>query len=270
MYYFFYSIKILCYRNITFLIFFTEATHPSKAGGCFTGSNTVMLENGKRKKMSDLKVEDSVLSVDGNGEYKFSPVMLFLDRAPEEKRQFYVIETDTGHSLTLTPSHLIYTKYQKEDKQQTLLEKYDSDIRTNMIDDDPEDRKKFQSFEATYASNIQEGDFVLVFDIEKGLKPARVLNVETKVQRGVYAPLTSEGNLVVDDVLVSCYAVIDSQTIAHISFAPLRLWYKMLEFIPSMTSNDESNMFDENGIHWYAHDLYSLAEKIIPSKLWKN
>ena len=229
-----------------------------------------MLENGKRKKMSDLKVEDSVLTVDGNGEYKFSPVILFLDRAPEEKRQFYVIKTDTGHSLTLTPSHLIYTKYQKEDTQQTLLERSDSDIRTNMIDDDPKERKEFQSFESTYASNIQEGDFVLVFDIEKGLKPARVLNVETKVQTGVYAPLTSEGNLVVDDVLVSCYAVIDSQTIAHISFAPLRLWYKSLEFLPSMTSNDDSKMFDENGIHWYAHDLYSLAEKIIPSKLWKN
>ena len=111
---------------------------------------------------------------------------------------------------------------------------------------------------------------MLVFDIEKGLKPARVLKVETKVQTGVYAPLTSEGNLVVDDVLVSCYAVIDSQTIAHISFAPLRLWYKMLEFIPSMISYDDSNMFDKNGIHWYAHDLYSLAQKIIPSKLWKN
>ena len=100
-----------------------------------------MLDNGKRKKMSDLKVEDSVLTVDGNGEYKFSPVILFLDRAPEEKRQFYVIKTDTGHSLTLTPSHLIYTKYQKEDKQQTLLERSDSDIRTNMIDDDPKERK---------------------------------------------------------------------------------------------------------------------------------
>ena len=66
-----------------------------------------MLESGKRQKMSNLKVGDSVLTVDASGEYKFSPVILFLDRAPEESRQFYVIQTDTGHSLTLTPSHLI-------------------------------------------------------------------------------------------------------------------------------------------------------------------
>ena len=245
---------------------FTEATHPSKAGGCFTGSNTVMLENGKRQKMSDLKVGDSVLTVDTNGDYKFSPVILFLDRAPEDKRQFYVIQTDSGHSLTLTPSHLIYTKYQSEHEGD--LNTKESDLRTNSIDSDSVNND-IESFQAGYASNVREGDFVLVFDSKDGLKPSRVLKIETIVQTGVYAPLTSQGNLVVDDVLVSCYALIDSQTIAHLSFAPLRWWHSIKAFLPySEEERDVYYELNESGIHWYANDLYSLAEKIMPSKLW--
>ena len=253
-----------------YVLFFTEATHPSKSGGCFTGSNTVMLESGKRQKMSDLKVGDSVLTVDVDGEYKFSPVILFLDRAPEESRQFYVIQTDTGHTLTLTPSHLIYSKYQNEDEDTKTKS---SELRTNMIEPYHNHQDEIASFQAVYAANVQEGDFVLIFDSKHGLKPSRVVKIETRVLSGVYAPLTSQGNLVVDDVLVSCYALIDSQTIAHLAFAPLRLWYKMLEFIPSLTSegdNDIVSEYNEDGIHWYANDLYLLAEKIMPSKLWKS
>ena len=225
-----------------------------------------MLEDGKRQKMSDLKVGDSVLTVDPNGDYKFSPVILFLDRATEEKRQFYVIQTDSGHSLTLTPSHLIYTKYQSEHEDD--LNSYESGLRTNSINSDSI-HDDIESFQAVYASNVREGDFVLVFDSKHGLKPSRILKIETVVQAGVYAPLTTQGNLVVDDVLVSCYALIDSQTIAHLSFAPLRWWHSIKSFLPfsenKINVDDELN---ENGIHWYANDLYSLAEKIMPSRLW--
>ena len=238
----------------------------TKAGGCFTGSNTVMLENGKRQKMSDLKVGDSVLTVDTNGDYKFSPVILFLDRAPEDRRQFYVIQTDSGHSLTLTPSHLIYTKYQSEHEED--LNTKESRLRTNIIDSDSINND-IESFQAGYASNVREGDFVLVFDSKYGLKPSRVLKIETIVQTGVYAPLTSQGNLVVDDVLVSCYALIDSQTIAHLSFAPLRWWHNIKAFMPySEEERNVDNELNESGIHWYANDLYSLAERVMPSKLW--
>ena len=237
-----------------------------------------MLESGKRQKLSDLKVGDSVLTVDANGDYKFSPVILFLDRAPEESRQFYVIQTDTGHSLTLTPSHLIYSKYQNKDEEVISQNNKYSDIDTNMIinaDSTKDKENTFESFQAGYASNVQEGDFVLVVDSKKGLMPSRVLQIQTIVQTGVYAPLTAQGNLVVDDILVSCYALIDSQTIAHISFAPLRLWHKILEFSPFKASDigEEAageGELNENGIHWYANDLYSLAEKIMPSRLWTN
>ena len=111
----------------------------------------MMMENGVRQKMSDLKIGDSVLTVDPNGQYTFSPVILFLDRSPEEKRQFYVIQTDTGHSLTLTPSHLIYTKYQSQDEEKFSSKQ--SDLRTNLIDSELA-QEDIESFHAGYALSL--------------------------------------------------------------------------------------------------------------------
>ena len=99
-------------KYLKFNLFFysTEASHPSKSGGCFTANSTVMSSDGSRLKLSELKIGDSVLSVNSvSGELEFSPIILFLDRDPNEVRQFFTIQTESGHSLTLTPTHLIYT-----------------------------------------------------------------------------------------------------------------------------------------------------------------
>ena len=189
-----------------------------------------MMSDGSRKRLSDLSIGDTVLSVNSaSGELEFSPVILFLDRDPRELRQFYRLLTEKGHSLTLTPEHLIYSHFAE--------------------DAGPAE------FEAVYAKDVQEGDFVLVSNGRGQLEKARVTSVEMRVLTGVYAPLTSAGNLVVDNVVASCYAVVDSQNIAHAAFAPLRWW--------SHISTNEIT----NGIHWYARALYSIAEVVMPTHL---
>jgi len=51
----------------------------------------------------------------------------------------------------------------------------------------------------------------------------RITNINNStIQRGVYAPLTTDGTLIVNGVLVSCYANISSQSIAHDSMTSLR------------------------------------------------
>ena len=55
-------------------------------------------------------IRDLVLSVNSDsGESEFSPIILFLDQDPNKAHQFFIIQTESGHSLTLTPTHLIYT-----------------------------------------------------------------------------------------------------------------------------------------------------------------
>ena len=202
-----------------------------------------MLSDGSRRQMSDLTVGDSVLSVDADGNFEFSPVILFLDRAPEETRQFYVIKTASGHTVTLTPSHLIYAKFSDEEDE-------DSEVTSS-------------DFTSSYASDVREGDFVLVMGPGGSLVPSRVISVETIVDSGVYAPLTARGNLVVDDVLASCYAQIDSQETAHWAFAPMRLLWS-LNLLPT----DQVSTAQHIGIHWFADKLYSVAEQVMPNRLW--
>ena len=225
-----------------FLFFFRciEASHPSKSGGCFSANSTVMTSDGLRVKLSELKVGDSVLSVNSaSGELEFSPIILFLDRDPNEARQFFSVQTESGHSLTLTPTHLIYTSSEA---------------------DNPETLK------AVYAKDIREGDFVLVHDGLARLKAVRVTDVEMRVHTGVFAPLTEAGNLVVDNVVASCYAVIDSQTLAHAAFAPVRWWSYVSGSTATSALSSSANEID-SGIHWYARALYSLAEVALPRHL---
>ena len=194
-----------------------------------------MTSRGTKKRLSDLQIGDEVVVVDtATGDLSFSPVITFLDRDPKEKRQFYVITTETGQKLTLTPTHLVYSTSGNE-----------------VIEDD------LTSFEAVYAKDIQEGDLLLVQTSRGQVRPARVSTVEMRVLTGVYAPLTSMGNLVVDNIVASCYAVVDSQWVAHTAFAPLRL----------LNSIWPQNNKVIEGVHWYANSLYSLAEYVMPRHL---
>lgn len=193
-----------------------------------------MTSDGSRKKLSDLKIGDSVLTVNKEGTLEFSPVILFLDRHPKELRQFYVISTQSGHRLSLTPSHLIYA---------------------SEFQDDP----SLVAFEAIYAKDIRQGDFILVTTSRGTVKAERVVDIEMRPLTGVYAPLTSAGNLVVDNVVASCYAVIDNQALAHAAFMPIR-WSAAI-------FNQIADQEDKEGIHWYANALYNLAEFVMPRHL---
>lgn len=55
----------------------------------------------------------------------------------------------------------------------------------------------------------------------------QIVNINYVVRRGIYAPLTREGNIVVNSVVASCYAVISDHQMAHMSFAPVR-WFSYL------------------------------------------
>ena len=225
-----------------------------------------MTNTGKRKLMSELEVGDVVLTATNDGEFQFSPVILFLDRDPEMRRQFYVIQTEDGVTLTVTPSHLVYARVLTNDIEDVI-----NDVTEEAAD----------NFEAVFASRLREGDYILVQKNGR-MVPSRVASIETKIFSGVYAPLTSSGNLVVDGALASCYAVLENQVVAHAAFAPFRLSHavkSLFDFSSSLFEKDNSandrtvrsdiSESDERteGIHWYADVLYSLAEFVMPEKM---
>lgn len=188
----------------------------------------------------------------------------FLDRQPSERRQFVRISTESGKSLTLTPAHLV-----------------------------PVEGKSI-----TFSARVKIGDRILIRDsssadeiseneVEDRLRYDRVIDAKLILEEGVFAPLTSEGTLIVDDVVASCYAIIDSQTIAHYSFLPYRLWKSLTSGIVSRFSKffeesvtresvelrstksvqDFNNSQEPEGVLWYASMLYSLASYVVPAKM---
>lgn len=209
-----------------------------RAGGCFPGEAMVTLENGKMKRLSELRHGDYVFTVDQSGQVTPSEVLLFLDRDQHRQTTFVAIETDSPvHQLLLTPSHLIFAA---------------RDPVNSTAD-----------FSPVFASQVQMGDSVLAHQVgEPWLHPARVVRVWQQEGIGVYAPLTLHGTLLVNGVLASCYAVFESHHWAHHAFAPLRLVHGFLSLLPFKDKAGNCTSQD-TGVHWYSQFLYQLASGML-------
>lgn len=70
----------------------------------------------------------------------------------------------------------------------------------------------------------------------------QIVSVNYVTRKGIYAPLTREGNIVVNSVVASCYAVISDHELAHMSFAPVRWLSYLSEFLSSL--NPHSHRID--------------------------
>ncbi|KZS08135.1 Hedgehog protein [Daphnia magna] len=255
--------------------------------------------------------------MDSQGRLVFSPVLLFLDRDLTEERDFVQLQSADGATVTMTASHLIYTVASQDLLEDVDIDLMNEQLQSNSLTSDEsssaedEDRllgqlmanatmERFGSrLKATFASKVQIGDWIVSTGPDGRPKPQRVVGVSAVSQRGVLAPLTEEGTLVVDQVVVSCYAVIDDQTIAHLAFSPVRLlnnvhkslvhfWRAISWWNHDRTTVDEAgssipvkhvearSMTNENrpptlvGIHWYAKLLYRIARVVLPSHLVFN
>lgn len=217
-------------------------------GGCFSGGNTVETPTGT-KKLSDLQIGEHILTVDpATGKLEYSEVILFLDRNTEERREFLRILTVKGRVLTLTPSHML--------------------LKGNL-----------SSQETVFAEKLKVDDVLLVKDSSNlSLSEDLVSKIEPVLLTGVYAPLTKTGTVLVNNIAASCYAVVDSQSIAHWSFAPVRLivniqegfgrmWHLIGKPITGWEISHKQNYLPTNGEYWYAKILYRVAKYLIPSHL---
>ena len=210
--------------------------------------------------MSQLAVGDRVQSLDpSTGQLTYSEVLLFLDRSPTQERTFVTLTTESGAQLTVTAGHLVQVSSTGDDKD---------------------------SFRSSYAGAVEAGHYLLRHQTAGGggdFTADRVIGVSVSRRTGVYAPLTYAGNLVVDRVVASSYAVIDSQALAHAAFAPVRWWslfkanvkqfWKSVSFrFASSEGKDELartrvRYTPPDGVHWYASMLYRVAGWILPSHL---
>lgn len=209
-----------------------DSSQASHSSGCFTSTSTVLTESGERRPLSELQLGERVLSMNAAGEPVFSEVLMFMDRDTAQKREFVEITTERGSKITVTPAHLL--------------------LSTSLISSQNVQRKQRYMF----ADRVQEGDYLLV-NINGTLRPDRVQLVSAVLSRGVYAPLTAEGTIVVDNVVASCYALVDSQLVAHLSFMPVRA-YNVLRHWFSWARSSSSEKKTSGGVSFKA--VNSLGE----------
>ncbi|EEB10091.1 hypothetical protein, conserved [Pediculus humanus corporis] len=232
----------------------SESSQAVKTGGCFPGGAKVRTKTGVKKSLSSLEIGDEIQVVDSEtGDLKFSEVLLFLDKKPENVKHYLNIETKSGKKLQVTPSHLIVAiknaGYQHDNN--------------NLITE-----RTGKNFETFFASEIEIGDALLTVGRDGDEKLTdEVVNVTNVRHEGVYAPLTVEGTIVVNDVVTSCYAVIKSHNLAHLVYGPLRLYHNFQLSFKRLWENTLKPKTIKGGIHWYANVLFTVAEYVLPSSM---
>ncbi|PAV65245.1 hypothetical protein WR25_06649 [Diploscapter pachys] len=163
-------------------------------GGCFSSDTWLTTPNGK-KSMDEIEVGDFILTANKTHIY-FTPIIMWLHKEPEVNASFITIITEFGKALRLTDKHLMYM---------TECEGYYEEY----IDFTPK--------KPVYADELRIGQCVIV--IHKGrFRQQRIENIFITQRKGIYAPLTSNGRLIVNDMLASCHSNM-KELIIQYSFA---------------------------------------------------
>ena len=180
------------------------------------------LENGAGLQVRKLKIGDKVQVLTQDGNIGYSEVIMFADYKPDSPEITHIlIETENPPKrITLTPSHLIFSSSNSTDIQLTAKKAY----------------------------SVLPGEYVLI-SLDGELVPSQVRRVSAVKLTGMVAPVTMEGNIIVDGVLASCYAMVNDHEIAHLAFGPLRLVHKAW--------NTDLAVIQQ-GMHWYPQLLIKI------------
>ena len=167
--------------------------------------------------MKDLKVGEKVLTASANGIF-FSDVYFFGHRDSTQILEYVNIITKT-------------TKIQMSGEH--YLEVYRD---TNVI---------------VRASRVKIGDEITVFTDRLHREP--VIEIYTSKESGMYNPYTLDGNIIVDNVLASCYSESDAVPVESV----LRNFIVSEELIDSLSPSIYHRLFavfralyEANGVEW--------------------
>ena len=112
----------------------------------------------------------------------FSNVDIITHNDPNQIAEYITLTTDSNNTITLSDKHYIYANNNYK-----------------------------------FAENVQIGDTLQLY----GHKNVKVIDITKNLYKGVYAPITKTGNIIVNGIHASCYAYTKSHQIAHSLFNPI-------------------------------------------------
>lgn len=141
---------------------------------CFAGTETVTLESGDFRPISDVKIGDRVLAANSGGEAKFSDVIFVPHSTNTEFATFAQISTVGGRDIKMTQNHILPSGVCGSTSSMPLV----------------------------YASQVSVGDCILTVSGEE--RVSKVISVHGE---GVYTVVTNEEFVIVNGIVASPFGV---------------------------------------------------------------
>jgi len=114
------------------------------------------------------------------------------------------------------------------------------------------------------ANKLKIGQLIPVYDyLKEQYINDEIESIGVELVDGFSAPLTTAGTILVEGILVSCYAIVDSHRLAHLAMSPIRWLYAfnsnqfLPEYIKFIIQVDKQS----NGIHWYPKILHTFLHQ---------
>ena len=95
------------YNTIPLLLTLSAVRTGSVPLGCFSGLDTLTMQDGTNKTFEQLQVGDQILSADQSMNLKFSPIIFLPHIFNENPTPLIEVKTAGGNILRMTPNHLV-------------------------------------------------------------------------------------------------------------------------------------------------------------------
>ena len=180
---------------------------------CFSGDQTIVMATGEIKFIRDIRIGDIILAVNSDGDLVYSSVVAVPHKPNNYRAAFNKIRTLKGHTITMTPSHLIHNI---NGPCTSALEGLLPLVKANGVD---------------------IGSCILTVD---GIDEV-VENVHT-ISYGLYTVVAEDEYLVVNGIFVSPFA--ESHALGSTFYTA---FYRRKSFLfDFLTSKDENGYRDQN------------------------
>ncbi|KHN83873.1 Warthog protein 4 [Toxocara canis] len=187
---------------------------------CFSGDTMVETSDGRMVRMDELKLSDWVLSVK-NRKVAYTTLVTWGHRIPSQLAEFVNISLEDGTSLKLTRKHFIY--------------------KTHCSDGNDIANAASLMEEAVYAEEVNEGDCVYKLSKNReALHRSKVVSVSSVLERGIYAPMTATGDIIVNGVLASCYNMVRSHVLQDTFFSIVYIVNEVSKWIFGVNEQSDS------------------------------
>lgn len=176
-----------------------EPVYPAygrSGSNCFSGDTTVRTFDGKDVQLRDVNLSDWVMTKYMD-QIVYTQITSWLHRLPDKEVEFYRIVLKDGSQLKLTAKHYIYKTICDQSFEGVI------------------DLESMES-KAEWAENLKIGDCLYrVKDMEENphFVKAEIIGVERITEKGIYAPMTSTGDIIVNGIHASCHNIVHSHSI---------------------------------------------------------